>query len=66
MEATSKLWDLNCEVESPKKVSFLTIRMHLTTLQKEKGRGSSILTTKIKGGDTPDSMFDTLSTINMH
>ena len=39
METTSKLWDLNYEAKSLEKVNFLTIRVHLTTLLEEKGKG---------------------------
>ena len=49
METTSKLWDLNCEVDSLEKASFLAIRMHLTTLSEEREEGSN-LTAENKGG----------------
>ena len=39
METISKMWDLNYEIESPKNVDFLTIRVHLNTLWEEKEEG---------------------------
>ncbi len=39
MEKTSNFWDLNIEVESLEKASFLTIKMHLTILVEEMGEG---------------------------
>jgi hypothetical protein len=38
METTSKLWDLNCEVESPEKAGFLLLSGYNNPLWKEKRR----------------------------
>ena len=60
METTSKLWDLNYEVESLEKVNFLPIRVHKITSSR-KIEKDYLSWYRNKGGDAPNSVFDPIS-----